>query len=177
MFSNRTRIILSVIHLLLFACFMYAGNTYLSLLMILGIFFQVYGYFRYNAIWRAFRYFSAQNFSQVKKLIDGVKYPALLADGQKGFYYMLKAAVNLYHDNKYDEVENDLDKALKTGVRTENNISIIHIMHARLYTRLKQYAKAGESLQKAKDIPHKRMLDNDMENLEKEIIELENKKR
>ncbi len=90
---------------------------------------------------------------------------------------MLKAAVNLYHDKKYDEVENDLDKALKTGVRTENNISIIHIMHARLYTRLKQYAKAGESLQKAKDIPHKRMLDNDMENLGKEIIELENKKR
>ncbi len=40
MFSNRTRIILPVIHLLLFAYFMYAGNTYLSLLMILGIFFR-----------------------------------------------------------------------------------------------------------------------------------------
>lgn len=82
---------------------------------------------------------------------------------------MAKAGIELYYDKMLSNIYDQLKLALKYGIRTDNNKSIVYIMYAQLYGQLNKPKEARYYLQKAKEIPHKKELNIGIENMEKEL--------
>ena len=169
MFYPGIRVILIIIHTIGAMSLFLLGQTLWAMIVLIGGLFQVYGYFRYGTVWLAFQELGKQNFQEVDKRLALIKNSQLLSKSQKGFYYMLKGAVDLYHKKNYQSAEENIKKAIKIGVRTANNICINYIMLSQLSLLQDKLDYARDYLQKALETPHNSMLDEGLQNLKIEI--------
>lgn len=169
MFYPGIRVILIIIHTIGAIGLFLLGQPLWAIIVLFGGILQVYGYFRYGTVWLAFQQLGKQNFQEVDKRLFLIKNPQLLSKSQKGFYYMLKGAVDLYHKKNYQSAEENIKKAIEIGVRTTNNICINYIMLSQLSMIQEMVDHARDYLEKALQTPHNSMLDEGLQNLKNEI--------
>lgn len=171
MFDSRIRIIAITIFTIMTISFFIIGRDKLAILSLICCLLQIYSYFRYGTVWLAFKQFKKQNYPKIIRLLGSIKKPEYLSKSQKGFYYMLKGAVNLYHEKNYQLAEENIKKAIEIGVRTTNNISINYIMLSQSGFQQGKYDNAMNYLKEAVKTPHSSMLDEGLQNLKNEIEE------
>ena len=63
----------------------------------------------------AFKQFKKQNYPEINRLLGSIKKTEYLSKSQKVFYYMLKGAVNLYHEKNYQLAGENINKAIEIG--------------------------------------------------------------
>lgn len=168
MFNNSVRLILSVIFLSLAIYLFLTGRIQLGALIVVAVIFLMYGYFRYGSVWSAFKDLQKGRNDKAEKLINSIKYPDLLTNQQKGFYFFTKAIIEQDKEN-FDEAESLYLKALELGVRTKNNEAIINYNLAKIYFEKNLLDSAKERLQKASSLSEKNELDIEIKNLSLQI--------
>lgn len=157
MYTNKVRVILAGISLIMGILSLFAHIFYLSVFFFLFALFQIYGYFAYSGVWLAFKYMKRQDFKGAKSLLEKIKNPNLLSRGQKGYYYFILGNILLY-ENNFEEALINIKKAVEIGLRTKNDISISYLIMAQIYFCLEKYNEALLNINKAGDTPHKEAL-------------------
>lgn len=169
MFSSRIRIILIITHTIV-AMILFANNQNIwATIILMGGILQLYGYLRYGTVWLASRQLSRQNYSEVKRLLAMIKNPAYLSKSQKGFYYMLQGAADLYHEKNYQAAEINIKKAIEIGVGTTNNKSINHLMLSEISYNQNNLDTALNYVKAAIEIPHNAVVDQELQKFMNEI--------
>lgn len=168
MFTPVTRIFL-VIGSLIAAAYFYSREDFANMLMMLiaGCLF-IYGYFKYGTVYAAFGQIRKGNIKRAEELILKIKNPEKLVKGQKGYYYFTTGIIAL-EKQELENSHSDLNKALKIGVRTENDKSIILLNLAIIELLRKNFNEANEYIKKVRELDLKPLVESEVNRIENEI--------
>ena len=83
------------------------------------------------------------------KRLDLTFFPNFLYQPVRGGFYLIKATMKL-QEQKWDEGEVLLQKSIEIGLPSDNETAMVHLQLANIYAQKKQWAKAEQSLKKAK---------------------------
>jgi tetratricopeptide (TPR) repeat protein len=170
MFSNKVRLAL-IAGCLLFGTFSLLRNDKsLALMLLVSGACLLYGYFRYGAVWQAFRYVKSGDMVKAEKLLDAIKNPQLLTNSQKSYYFFAKG---LIEDDKgcLEKAQACYLQALALPSLTPNNKAIVNLHLAQIYHRRGANKEASERLKLASELPHKPGVAAEIQQL-KDLIEM-----
>ena len=113
-----------------------------------------YGYFRYGAVWAAWRALKAMKYDRAKALIETVNNPQLLAPQQRAYYHFTQGILRM-RDSKFGIAAEHLASAAEGSLRTSNDRSVALLTLAEAKVKGGEIDVAREYLAKAKEMPHK----------------------
>lgn len=142
----------------------YIGDALPGMLLFTAALFIVYGYFRYNAVYSAFQSLLKGDDKRAESLINSVKFPNLLAQSQKAYYFFAKGALEQNKVN-LDAAEVFYMQALATGLRTTNDQAIVNLNLAKIYREKRLPALASEKIQQAIKLSHKPEVEEEIQKL------------
>lgn len=131
-------------------------------LMATGLF--VYGYFKYGTVYAAFQQVKKGNFKKAEKLISMIKNPENLDKSQKGYYHFIKGLI-ASEKEEWEPSLLELTKALKIGLRTENDTSIVLLNLANVEFERRNYQNAEEFINKGRKYNLKPFVKSEMDKL------------
>jgi tetratricopeptide (TPR) repeat protein len=164
MFSNTIRLLLILGCLLAGIIGLFRSRPSRSILLFAAAALLAYGYFRYGSVWLISRHVRKGEMDKAERMLGTIKNPQLLAPQQKGYYYLYKGAVEQQKGNLEGAKSSYLD-ALAEGAMTANNKSIANLNLASIYYRQGMLEQAKERLREAKEVPHKREVEYEIEEL------------
>ncbi len=168
MFTPIIRIIL-IIYSLITAAYFYSNEDFANMSMMLiaaGLF--IYGYFKYGTVYAAFQQIKKDNIKKAEQLISKIKNPDKLIKGHKSYYYFTTGIIAL-EKQELEKSHSDLAKALKIGLRTENDKSIVLLNLANIELLRKNFNKANEYITKVRKLDLKPLIESETNRIEKEI--------
>ncbi len=168
MFSNSLRLILIIISLLFGVYQFFKGELYSGYLFLVAALFLIYGFFRYGSVWSAFQQIKNSKNTKVENLVNSVKYPNLLSNQQKAYYFFTKAVLE-QDKNNLDEAEFFYIQAIEKGLKTSNDEAIANLNLAHIYREKKMSDLAQSRLQKTIELPHKKEVDKEIQKLKLEL--------
>jgi len=130
--------------------------------------FIIYGFFRYGSVWSAFQQIKKGENAKAENLVNSVKYPNLLSNQQKAYYFFTKAVLE-QNKNNLDEAEFFYIQAIEKGLRTSNDKAIANLNLAYIYREKKMIDLAQSRLQKAIEFPHKEEVSKEIQKLRLEL--------
>ena len=167
MYTPEIRVLLFVLSLAL-AYYSYSVKLYFPMFLAIssgGLF--VYGYYKYGTVYLAFRKIKKGEYSKAEMLLGKIKNPKTLIKQHKSYYYS-KGLIAL-NGKKWDNSFCDLNKALKLGLRTKNDTSILLLCLAQVELERKNPEQAQEYLKKAKGFDLKPIIQTEADKLQNEI--------
>ncbi len=168
MFTPVVRIILVITSLGL-AVFFYEKNDFWDMaLSLIGAVLFVYGYFKYGTVYAAFQELKKENFERAEKLISKIKNPEQLSKGQKSYYHFTTGII-ASEKKEWDYSLSELSKALKIGLRTKNDKSIVLLNMANVEFEKKNYDKAMKYIIEVKKIDLKPLVKTETDTIEEKI--------
>jgi tetratricopeptide (TPR) repeat protein len=111
----------------------------------------LYGLIRYGSISPAFTAMKKNDIKRAKVLLDETYRVEWLSKPFKGYYYMISGYVKTV-ENDLERAILDYHNALKYGVRTKNNESLIYYQLAILYVLTNRLDEAPQWLEKVKSL-------------------------
>jgi len=136
----------------------------LGFLFITAALFLIFGFFRYGSVWSAFQQIRKGENAKAENLLNSVKYPNLLSNQQKAYYFFIKAVLE-QDKNKLAEAELFYIQAIEKGLKTSNDESIANLNLAHIYYGKKMINLAQSRLQKAIELPHKEEVNREIQKL------------
>ena len=131
MFTPTLRIIFIFLSLLI-AAFLYSKEEYVIMVPIfISVSLFILDYFKSGTVYIAFKELKKGNLKKAEKLILKTKNPEGLSKGQKGYYYFITGFIAMNKENS-ELAYSELSKALKIGLRTENDTSIVLLNLAKM---------------------------------------------
>ncbi|MDQ3750367.1 MAG: hypothetical protein M3367_15340 [Acidobacteriota bacterium] len=100
--------------------------------------------------------------------MNSVKYPNLLSNPQKAYYFFTKAVLE-QDKNNLDEAELFYIQAIEKGLKTSNDEAIANLNLAHIYREKKMINLAQSRLQKTIELPHKKEVDKEIQKLKSEL--------
>lgn len=170
MFSNTLRILIIIVSMIIGIGLFLAGAFIGALIFIGAGILLLYGYFAYSTVWAAFKSIQSNDKERAKKLILSIKKPERLSKSQKGYYYFIQGYIKMSEDDFSGSMDN-MEKAIKIGLRTSNDMCISALIIAESLYKLEKYNEAKENIEKAKLFSHKEALDEKIIALEQKVKE------
>lgn len=173
MYSPLVRIIFCLIGLFL-AYEFYKQNNWISFGgMLFAIGLILWGYFKNGTVYIAFQQLKKKNYLKAEKLLSKIKDPDALSKSQRGYYYFTRGFV-LLNKEKLDDSLKDLTTALKIGLRTENDTSIVTLNIAAIELEKGNFEESRNYIEKTRSMKLKPMVIVELEKLEKDLTEVQN---
>ncbi|UII81067.1 hypothetical protein [Flagellimonas sp. CMM7] len=168
MYSPLTRISLVILSIVLGA-YLFSQSNYLdaSLSIVAGTLI-IYGYYKYGTVYAAFQKLKKGKFESAEKLINKTKNPARLSKQQKGYYHFVKGMIATENED-FENGHLELTEALKVGLRTDNDTSIVILNLALIEFELKRFLKAKVFLDKLEGVELKPLVKSEKEKLTEKI--------
>jgi hypothetical protein len=110
-------------------------------------------YLRNNGVWLAFREFKRGNLGQVRRLLDGVRWPKLLGRQSLAYYHWLRGVVDTA-DGRYQAARVHLLVAVAGRLRTENDRALVHCLLSEIALQCGDHADARQQLNLARGLHH-----------------------
>lgn len=170
MFPLPIRIIL-VTASLAFGIYRTFQGDYLGYAYILAAFFLVLEYFRGGGLSLAFKAYQKQDWPKLASYIEKIKWPDLLRDSSKSYYYFFKGLLKLQAD-ELKAAQNLLLHSLEYNFRTSHMKSVVYGVLTETYIKLKDKANAKKYLAEMKATEHRAELEEVIGELEKAITDL-----
>lgn len=149
--------------------FYFIKEDYLNMSMMLiaaGLF--IYGYYRYGTVYVAFQELKKGNYNKAEKLISKIKNPDILNKAQKSYYHFTQGAIASNNED-WDKSYSEWSKALNTGLRTENDISIALVNLANVELERKNFKEANEFIEKTRELKLKPLIKSETDRIQNEI--------
>ena len=150
------------------------GNMISTYMVLLGAGLIVSGYFRNGTVFLAFQQLKKENYEKAEQLLGKVFNPDLLKKSQKSYYYFTKGFVDLNNKNM-DASYSELIHALKLGLRTENDTSIVTVALAGIELERGNIEQARNYLRQTKALKRKPELKSEIERIELELAAVDRK--
>ena len=135
-------------------------------LLAAGLF--VYGYFKYGTVYAAFQQLRKENYGKAEKLISKVKNPDSLTKQHKSYYHFTNGII-ASEKKEWDSAYLELSKALKIGLRTKNDTSLVILNLADIEFERKKLEKAEDYLDRLKEFELKPQVKIEVTKLRKKI--------
>lgn len=150
MFTNKARLVVIAMFLVLGAVFA-CKHTY-ELVGVVAVFIGllIWGYFKEGPIILAAKHFHKKNYDTAEALLRQIKNPGLLSKKRRGFYEFILGGICMQKQD-FEEAEQHYEIAAQYPLRTVNDhvAALVHV--ANISIRNGKYDKAAAYLQLAKD--------------------------
>jgi tetratricopeptide (TPR) repeat protein len=148
MFTNRARILVISLFIIMLVYFVYGHNYELA--AVAGVFTLAlaWGYFKEGPIILAAKHYHSQNFERAEALLRQIQQPEWLSKKRRGFYEFMLGGIHLKR-SEYTEAERHYELAAQYPLRSANDhvAALVHI--ANINVRLGNYEKAEAYLKLA----------------------------
>ena len=114
-----------------FGCYRVSAGDYAGFALIAAALLLVYGHFKYNTVWLAFRAVSAGQLDKAAALLQLVKRPASLGSEARA-YFELASGLVCASRAQNDDAEKHLRVALTNRLRTDNDRALAEAVLAQL---------------------------------------------
>ena len=150
MFTNKARILVIIVFLLLMGFFAYQHSYELVGVVLLFIILLIWGYFKEGPIILAAKYFHKKEYAKAESLLRQIANPNLLSKKRRGFYEFILGGICMQKQD-FEEAEQHYELAAQYPLRTVNDhvAALVHV--ANISIRNGKYEKAEAYLQLAKD--------------------------
>ncbi|MFD0793387.1 tetratricopeptide repeat protein [Mucilaginibacter litoreus] len=146
MFTNRARILVAGLFVILMAVAAHYKVYQLAAIALMFIILLIYGYFKQGTIVLAAKAFHQKDYGRAEQLLRQVAKPDMLAKSRRGFYEFIYGGVCL-QKQAYDEAEQHYELAALYPLRNANDhvAALVHV--ANINVRKGNYEKARAYLQ------------------------------
>jgi len=150
MFTNKARIAVAVVFLLLMLFFIYQHTYELAAVVLLFIILILWGYFKEGPIILAAKYFHKKDYERAEGLLQQISNPQWLSKKRRGFYEFIMGGICLQKQD-FEAAEQHYELAAQYPLRTVNDhvAALVHV--ANISIRNGKYDKAAAYLQLAKE--------------------------
>ena len=150
MFTNKARVLVIIVFLLLMGFFAYQHSYELVGVVLLFVILLVWGYFKEGPIILAAKYFHKKEYAKAESLLRQIANPNLLSKKRRGFYEFILGGICM-QKRDFEEAEQHYELAAQYPLRTVNDhvAALVHV--ANISIRNGKYEKAEAYLQLAKD--------------------------
>ncbi|MES2278905.1 MAG: tetratricopeptide repeat protein [Bacteroidota bacterium] len=150
MFTNKARLFVIGVFLLMAAFFVYQRTYELVGVVAVFIGLLVWGYFKEGPIILAAKHFHKKNYATAEALLRQIKNPQWLSKKRRGFYEFILGGICMQKQD-FEEAEQHYELAAQYPLRTVNDhvAALVHV--ANISIRNGKYDKATTYLQLAKE--------------------------
>lgn len=167
MFTNKARIAVSIILLIIAAWAAYLKVYEICALALLFIGLIVWGYFKEGPIILAAKQFKLKNYEASKRLLLSIKNPDLLNKRRKPYYEFMMGSIAV-HQSDYNQAEVHLSKAAILGLRAHDlSVALMHL--ANISLRNSDKSKGLQWIRQSEKLPLTAKYKSILKNIEKEL--------
>ena len=150
MFTNKARILVISVFILLTAFFVYQHAYELAGVVLVFTGLLIWGYFKEGPIILAAKYFHKKEYTKAEALLREIKNPQWLSKKRRGFYEFILGGICMQKQD-FEEAEHHYELATQYPLRTVNDhvAALVHV--ANISIRNGKYDKASAYLQMAKE--------------------------
>jgi tetratricopeptide (TPR) repeat protein len=148
MFSNKARLFVISIFMIMLVFFTWQRVYQLAAFCLLMLVLIVIEYFKQGTLVLAAKYYHIKDYTKTEELLNQIKKPEWLNRKRRGFYEYMMGAICL-HKHEFDAAEHHYELAAQYPLRTLNDhvAALVHV--ANISIRLGKYDKAETYLQLA----------------------------
>ncbi len=148
MFSNKARVLVTLVFIALLAFFAYKQVLELALASVLLIVLIIIDYFKQGTLVLAAKHFHDKDYAGAEDLLKQIKNPEWLLAKRRGVYEFMFGAICLYK-HEYEAAAEHYEQAAKFPLRSVNEHVAALVHAANVNIRLGNYDKAKSCLQEA----------------------------
>ena len=137
--------------------------------MLIGVGFIVYGYMKYGTVYLAFRQLRSGKLADAEKTLNQIKDRNKLNEEHRAYFHFVWGYIHFARENHAKAIE-EFEEALNRKIKTTHDQAMINCNLSSLYLKTGDKDKAIMKLDAAKKLKHKKMLDSDIEALEKQLV-------
>lgn len=153
-----------------FAIFWVIKGLYIpAAIMMVGVGFIVYGYFKYGTVYLAFRQLRSGKLEDAKKTLDQIKDKDKLNSEHKAYYHFVQGYI-YFAEGNHREAIFEFEESLNGKIKTTHDKAMIYCNLCSLYLKVGDHNKAVLNLSEAKKLKYKKSLSSDIEELEKQLV-------
>lgn len=170
MFTNKARIVVSVLLTLTAAFAAYLKVYEIAALALMFVVLVIWGYFKEGPIILAAKQHKLKNYEVAKTLLLSVKKPEWLSKRRKPYYEFMLGSIAV-NQLDYDNAEYHLGKSAVLGLRANDlGVALMHL--ANISLRKKDKEKGLEWIRQSEKLPLSAKYKSILNNLEKEIQQI-----
>ncbi|GAB3934150.1 tetratricopeptide repeat protein [Mucilaginibacter myungsuensis] len=150
MFTNKARLLVISIFLVMLVFFIYQHTYELAAVVGLFVVMLIWGYFKEGPIILAAKHFHNKNYAKAEALLLQISNPNWLSKKRRGFYEFIMGSIAM-HKQDFEAAELHYELAAQFPLRTVNDhvAALVHV--ANISIRNGKYDKAQNYLQMAKE--------------------------
>jgi tetratricopeptide (TPR) repeat protein len=150
MFTNRVRLLVISVFLVLLVFFIYQHAYEFAAVVTLFVGLLVWGYFKEGPIILAAKFFHQKQYAKAEALLKQISNPKWLSKKRRGFYEFIMGGICMQKQD-FEAAEYHYEQAAQFPLRTVNDhvAALVHV--ANISIRNGKYDKAAIYLQMAKD--------------------------
>ncbi len=148
MFSNKARLFVLSIFVIMLVFFTYQRVYQLAAFSLMMIVMVIFEYFKQGTLVLAAKYYHLKDYPKTEELLNQIRKPEWLNKKRRGFYEYMMGAICL-QKHEFEAAEQHYEIAAKYPLRTVNDhvAALVHV--ANISIRLGKYDKAEAYLQLA----------------------------
>jgi tetratricopeptide (TPR) repeat protein len=152
MFTNKARVFVIAVFLLMLAFFIYQHSYELAAVTTLFIGLLIWGYFKEGPIILAAKYFHKKDYTKAENLLKQIKNPQWLSKKRRGFYEFILGGICMQKQD-FEEAEQHYELATQYPLRTVNDhvAALVHVANISIRNGKYDKAQAYLGLAKAKE--------------------------
>lgn len=166
MLSKYGRIVVLSLSLSITVFYFIKGIYLAAIAMLIGSGFVIYGYFKYGTVYLAFRQLKFGKIKEAEKTLRGIKDKNKLNPQHLAYYHFVWGYIYFSRKN-YEQAIIEFEQALDGKIKTKHDMALVYCNLASLHVKTGKKAKAKEFLTQAKNLPYKKSLQSDIDELEK----------
>ena len=168
MLTARARFAVVAIALVLLGWTVYQQTYELSAIIVFGIIFVLYGYFKEGTVVLAAKAYHQQDLEKTEKLLGEIKNPDRLKKNRRGYYEFMFGNIELKREN-FSEAERHFQIASRFPLKNENEKGLVLTQLANLNLRKKEFIKAQAYIDIAKELKISSRVKGIIDRIEQEI--------
>ncbi len=139
-----------------------------AIIVLIGVGFIVYGYFKTSTVYLAFRQLRSGKFEDAKKTLNQIEDKDKLNKEHLAYFHFVWGYI-YFSEEKHQEAIIEFEEALKGDIKTTHDQAMINVNLSSLYLKTGDKDEAVLKLAAAKDLKYKKILESDIESLEAQL--------
>lgn len=177
MFTNRSRLIVIAIFMLVFGFAVYRGVYEIAIVALAFIGLLIVGYFKEGPVILAAKFYHAKNYDKSEALLKQIKKPEWISKKRRGFYEFMLGGIALQKSD-FDTAETHFELAAQFPLRSANDhvAALVHVANISLRNNRLDKATAYLELARKKEDQMTAKMKNVIVALQEEIEIVKNQK-
>lgn len=169
MLNKYGRILFAVVAFVMSFIWIYKGLYIPAVIMLIGVGFIVFGYFKHSTVYLAFKQLRAGKIEDARKTLNQIKNKDKLNKEHRAYFHFVWGYI-YFAEQKHKEAIIEFEQALEGKIKTSHDQAMINVNLSSLYLKTGDKDSAIIKLAAAKEFKYKKSLNADIEALEAKFV-------